>query len=281
MIDKILSICVPTFEGADFLDDLLLSLCESMELCESEEFEIIVSNNNHDDDITRQTANIVSRYAASIPVKMIDNPHKSLRLDGNLYNLLNSATGKFVWFMCDDDAITKNALQKIVRVIKDIDDRCPLCFVNYFACDDKLNIIDDDDRSDITITGRVKNGNEFLKFTDLQFGLVSSIIVDRKEALKCNLNEYLGTDSLHIPLVLQLANQYGGYIERERLVLMRDNNARWGAGADQVIIISRLFGLFGIMHKLDYSIQTIKWVQNYFFNLDLQNYNSLPFAWYV
>lgn len=263
--EKLLSICIPTFEGSHYLNDLLKSLVASLVDFDHVALEILVSDNNTNEQAAKFTASTVQSYSQTLPISLIDNPRKDLLLDGNLLNLLERSTGRFVWFICDDDAVTETAVQEVVSVLRKHKDDLNVLFMSYHESDENLHILERPIRPEINEEGRFYNRDEFIRATDLQFGLVSSLVVKRVSSLKCNLQDYVGQDSLHIPMVLQLADINGGYVIKKKLVLMRDNNTRWGASSDQIIIIGRLFGLFGIMHRLQYDKETIGWVQRYFF----------------
>lgn len=262
--NTLLTICIPTYEGVDYLDDVLTSLCDSIGSW-GDKLEILISNNNTDFEITRQTYDKVRCFEDKLPITIIENEQKNLKLDGNLYNLMLNAKGQYLWFLCDDDAITEDAIGRVMKTLEENVEKLFLLFINYHECDSNLKILRTTNRTEITKFGFFERGDEFLHASDLQFGLVSSIVMHRTAGLQCEIQNYLGRDSLHIPLILQLAAKYGGYVLKEKLVLMRDNNNRWGAGTDQVIIISRLLSLFGGLRKLGYDEKTENFVQNYFF----------------
>lgn len=264
MQEKFLSICIPTFEGATYISDLLRSLKGAFPEFDAS-VEILISNNNIDSTCTSKTKYEVNKYDHDLPIRFIDNPRKDLRLDGNLLNLINESSGKFLWFICDDDVVTPSAVQQVVSVLKENEGDISVMFINYHEADEELQILKHPIRTPVTSEGNFGCGDDFLRATNLQFGLVSSLVFSREGVMNCELDRYAGKDSLHVPIVLQLAAKNGGYVIKDKLVIMRDNNSRWGASADQIIIISRLFALFGMVHQLQYKKETIKWLQRHFF----------------
>jgi len=265
MKNKILSICIPTFRGDECINDLFISL--EAELLNSPELqvEVIVSDNNTDISISNKTRELGDKYLKNFDYKFIDNQNKDLRLDGNIDNLLKHAKGRFAWFISDDDSIKSGALKKIISILSDNNQNLGLIFINYEECDIKLVPKELQIRPKIFDTGVIKTGDEFIFKTQVLFGLLSSIVVDRKKAVKTNYLDAMGKDSVHIAIILELAARYHSYIISEKLVLMRTDNDRWGLGGEQITIISRLWSLFAEMQNLGYEASTIKYIRSYFF----------------
>ena len=112
-MDKLLSICIPTYNRADYLKRLLDKIIPQI-LESEEEIEICISNNGSTDN----TCEIVIDFKEKHPnlIKYNEN-EKDLGFDRNVLKVVNMAEGEFVWTFSDDDLIVKNGLKEVIRFI--------------------------------------------------------------------------------------------------------------------------------------------------------------------
>jgi len=110
---RLLSICIPTYNRADCLKRLLDNIIP--QILESEEgVEVCISNNGSSDN----TREIVNNFKEKHPdlIKYNEN-EENLGFDRNVFRVVNMAEGEFVWTFSDDDLIVKNGFKEVIRVI--------------------------------------------------------------------------------------------------------------------------------------------------------------------
>jgi glycosyltransferase involved in cell wall biosynthesis len=105
-----LTIGVPTFNRASELRKLLTSI-------ERENFfsdvEILVSDNASQDD----TQTVLTYFSGKIKNLRILINQKNLGFDGNILSLYQQATGKYIWFLSDDDCFLPGSIEKIIAYL--------------------------------------------------------------------------------------------------------------------------------------------------------------------
>lgn len=112
MNKPLLSLCIPTYNRAPFLDILLERIAgQAGELVNPENLELIVSDNCSDDN----TPDVVKKYLqAGLLINYIRN-ESNLGMDGNFVQCFRKAKGKYIWLLGDDDFLKEGALNKILQ----------------------------------------------------------------------------------------------------------------------------------------------------------------------
>lgn len=110
----LLSIAIPTYNGAAYLKELLGNIVlQAKEL--KGQVEICISNNNSPDN-TREVAMEFEKKYPDL-VKYREN-EKNLGAERNMIEVLKMAQGDFVWFFGDDDSIIPTGLREVVNFIE-------------------------------------------------------------------------------------------------------------------------------------------------------------------
>lgn len=116
---KILSICIPTYNRAELLDETLKLLFSNPEFDESK-IEVIVSDNCSTDN----TPQVILKY----PLLRYYRNSENIR-DRNFSKVLGYATGHYVRLFNDTLSFKPGALQKMLNIIEQhIGEDCNLCF---------------------------------------------------------------------------------------------------------------------------------------------------------
>ncbi len=105
---NILSICVLTYNREHDIDNTLEYLAEEIVGIE-DMVEICISDNCSSDD----TQKVVEKWKAKIPLVYGRN-ETNLGFDRNVLAATMLANGTYVWYMGDDDEVTKGAVKKLV-----------------------------------------------------------------------------------------------------------------------------------------------------------------------
>ena len=104
----LVSICIPTYNGSNYLEACLQSVCQQT----FTDFEIIIC----DDCSSDNTIEIVKIFQQKDPrIKLFIN-QKNLGLVGNWNRCLELAAGEWIKFVFQDDLIVPNCLQKMLEV---------------------------------------------------------------------------------------------------------------------------------------------------------------------
>ncbi len=110
---KLLSIAIPTYNRAQYLDLCLSQICKQLPGYESF-IEVIVSDNASTDN----TADIVNKFIKQgFAIRYVRNA-ENIGMDGNIVQSYSLATSKYVVVFGDDDALRDGAIGKIVRILR-------------------------------------------------------------------------------------------------------------------------------------------------------------------
>jgi abequosyltransferase len=108
----ILSICIPTFNRADYLRDCLHSIFHENDSLE--EIEVCVSDNASTDN-TIAVIKDFQNYNNFSYQRNEDN----LGIPLNFIKVTSMASGRYIWLLGDDDVVTKDGIRLILNRIKD------------------------------------------------------------------------------------------------------------------------------------------------------------------
>ena len=110
----ILSICIPTYNRADYLRDALESIRCQLTPELSRVVEVVVADNASTD----HTEQVVTEYLSKIEnLVYVKNP-SNVGFDGNVNIVVRAASGLYCWYLGDDDAIVNGALAYMVDVCR-------------------------------------------------------------------------------------------------------------------------------------------------------------------
>ncbi|MEY3333146.1 MAG: hypothetical protein RLZZ176_1446 [Cyanobacteriota bacterium] len=126
-MNKLLTIAIPTYNRAEYLDKQLGWLAEAIKGYESD-CEILVSDNCSTD----HTQSIISKWQNILKNTTFKSNKNSenIGLMRNIMYCLNAATTQYVWAIGDDDPIQERAVAYVISKIKNIND-LSLLFLNF------------------------------------------------------------------------------------------------------------------------------------------------------
>lgn len=133
----LLSICISTFNRADWLDVSLKNLTNLLPI-ENEDIELVVCDNTSTD----HTPEVVKPYLDRSDFSY----HRNLENVGMLGNLrvtAHSARGEYIWILGDDDLVLPGAIENVLTALKSNTDAA-LVYLNYSYSreDDAANVTD-------------------------------------------------------------------------------------------------------------------------------------------
>ncbi len=110
----LVSICVPTYNGAEFLLDALKSAASQT----YRPLEIIISDDNSQDE----TLAIVKDFAAQTDIPVHIHHHTPSGIGENWNNCVRLANGKYIKFLFQDDLLEPSCVEKMVAIASQDDD---------------------------------------------------------------------------------------------------------------------------------------------------------------
>ncbi|MEO7975786.1 glycosyltransferase family 2 protein [Flavobacterium sp.] len=111
MNNKILSICIPTYNRGAYLKSNLLSIFKQVK--NNQLVEIVVSDNHSTDN----TFEIVKEFQNYNNFKYF-RQSRNIGFAKNTLDVVSKANGKFCWIVGDDDFILDGAISEIIRLIE-------------------------------------------------------------------------------------------------------------------------------------------------------------------
>ena len=109
MSQKLLTIAIPTYNGAGTIRDVLDSIVTQTD----DRFEVMIINNASTDN----TVEVVNSYSSLIKNLKIINQERNVGPDANFLDCFKKAEGRYVHLMSDDDIYIEGAIGKILDVL--------------------------------------------------------------------------------------------------------------------------------------------------------------------
>jgi glycosyltransferase involved in cell wall biosynthesis len=115
MDQKLLSICVPTYNRSTLLENQLEWLSQALIGLESF-CEVIISDNASRDN----TWEVIERSKLKLErVKLrVNRNQENIGAVGNIVHCINLATARFVWVISDDDEIFESTIANVLEILK-------------------------------------------------------------------------------------------------------------------------------------------------------------------
>ena len=129
----ILSICIPSYNRLDCLENCLNSILISSRNASSFEFEICISDNCSDID----PKEIINKFKASLNIKYNRNS-KNLGFALNAIKTVNLSQGKYIWIIGNDDLILPNTLKDLQIIFRENIDTKFFFINSYYLNSSKL-----------------------------------------------------------------------------------------------------------------------------------------------
>lgn len=213
-----LSICIATYNRADFIGETLESIIEQID----PEVEIIVFDGASVDG----TAEIVSSYTSSCGQIKYYREEFNSGIDQGYDKAVAYSTGEYCWLMSDDDLLELGAVD---RVLSELSSTRDLIVVNASVrsadltktiAPRQLNLRDDK-------TYESNFSAEFVAECMSYLSFIGCVVIRRNEWLRSDRKSYYGTLFIHIGVIFQERVLSNIYIISEPLIIIRYGNAMW------------------------------------------------------
>jgi glycosyltransferase involved in cell wall biosynthesis len=239
MVEKVLTIGIPTYNGALRISSTLDSMLAQVSEIDRALIEILVSDNCSTDG----TYELVEGYKEKFPdlINVFRN-ESNVGYDRNVDLLFKRAKSQYVWAIGDDDIVNSSALVQIMQFLNSSGTRCDLIHVggtseealqeNKFCNQD---------------------GNEFLLSSSFRSGWLSSTIFKAAKWNSIDTTRFFGTNWIHYEMVIQIAVDCYSFIFCKPMIVEDDQYEKtWGHGGEFLLIGLDLVEIFQKMKTLRY-----------------------------
>lgn len=250
MQHKILSICIPTYNRAEKLDACLQRILEEKESIDEKLVEIIVSDNCSNDE----TETVVKKYTKDLSIHYVKQ-ESNIGVTKNVISLGRIASGKYIWYIADDDIVKKGVVGKVVSLLK-METPIDSIFLNYRTLSWGVWYNGQ--------TGLVKQGKQFIlnNFEKLRGGFMflTANIVKRESLI--NIYDLIDADDprmLAISIIFPIVSVGVGslYIMEGENLIDNDLDISWSEKKNDVIVRYR-FECLLCLCKFGYSYNEIQ-----------------------
>ena len=231
---KLLSICIPTYNRAEFLPDAIESILNQITSDIKDKVEICISDNASTDN----TEEVIKKYQEKNICDIVYHKNKeNIGADRNFLKVIEIANGEYCWWLGSDDALESDILNELVSKIENtkiefylLTQNCyDKALKNTIPCN-KHPLLDENDK--LLILNNLLNESIYL------LGYISVLIVKKDLFLKKTPNEgkYIGSMYIHLYKILYLLNKnYKMYFIRKPIV-------KWRADNDSFLNDLKLYG---------------------------------------
>lgn len=229
MNTPVISICIPTYNRPACLKQCLDSIVKQFaDSAVRDQVEILISDNASPDNTKQVVKSFMERNDNITYVRNEEN----LGVDQNMINVVAMASGEFVWFLGDDDALYPGSLAYMLKELEH--PKFDYCIVNCLGYDNALaqpsvshpNFDLQENKYFDTLADCVRQTPKddlVGQFCGLSMQLFKRSVWmdwDRKE-------EYLGTHTLHLHIIMGALKSHPFAIIAKPLIKVRAANIRW------------------------------------------------------
>ena len=187
-IQPLLSICIPTYNRENILDKALENIEREVKTIDINEIELIIYNNCSSDN----TESVIYKYIQKgLPIKYNKN-ETNLGADGNFKKCFEATKGQYLWLLSDDDHLKEKSLSYILNLLRN---------TNYGLIHFK---VDTKENKDVKV---YNNSYSFLSDVNYLITFISANIVNTSFIKEINLDKYLGTSLIQLPIYLSTAKK--------------------------------------------------------------------------
>ncbi len=175
-IQPLLTIAIPTFNRADFLDLCLTRIDEELESLSEDQRKLVkiyVSNNASTDN----TVEVLLRHQLKAVGELeVVNNTENIGGERNVVQCYMSAKTPYVWVLGDDDVILERGLATVLNVLRqqDVDILSVGCKAYVDAYDEKVKFVGSRIKDGITV---FSSAVPFTRRTNVNLTFISSLIV--------------------------------------------------------------------------------------------------------
>nr|WP_298725153.1 glycosyltransferase family 2 protein [uncultured Steroidobacter sp.] len=214
----ILSICIATLNRAAYIGETLSSI--AAQFCDGVEVVIL------DGASTDNTEQVVRSFEGSIPRLHYHRQAKNSGVDADFDRAVELASGKYCWLMSDDDLLRADAIQSVLRKLRD---EPSLVVVNAEVRSNDFSRLFEERRLPMTSDRQYGPGEMDQLFADAGSYLtfIACVVIRRDLWLARERARYYGSLFIHVGVIFQAPLPATAVIISEPLISIRYGNAMW------------------------------------------------------
>ncbi len=270
----LLSICIPTYNRADYLEQVVVSIVDSLTENIQSEIEIVISNNASTDN----TLEIVNFYQQKMSNLSWNIVHQTSNIGSiNVVEVAKYAVGKFIWIISDDDIVNKSAIQRILQILRKKKDLKSL-ILEYSTFQGNFSI---EKQTVLTFRDIYYDKNKALSILSTNITFLSILILENKNLQIASAIK----NSSHLPQCYLFADQIVqgqvAYLSGAS-IYVRENNS--GGYNFFQVFVTQFDDLLQYCKNLGFSIKSIETVKTkhlwylYKFSIILKSQNLGTFS---
>lgn len=225
MKSPVLSICIATYNRADFIGETLDSIIGQL----TDEVEIVVV----DGASTDSTQSIMERYAANCPsLRYVRLPQKG-GVDQDFCKAVEYACGEYCWLFPDDDLFKPGAIH---RVLQELRNNHSLVIVNAEVMNRDFSVkfqpsLLDNGEDEIYQLGDL---DALFSRIILAISFIGCVCIRREVWQHREHTRYFGTEFIHVGVIFQERLPGTAYVIAQPYISIRYGNAQWTPRAFEV-----------------------------------------------
>lgn len=243
MNKPILTICIATYNRADFIAETLRSITNQLNTY----VEVLIVDGNSTDN----TKDIVKKFSADPRVRYINLGVKG-GIDKDYCKAVEFAKGDYCWLFSDDDIMHPGAIDQVISYCKS---GYSLIVLNSKLLDKKLTkeILD---KLILIRKDKIFNSRDLSLLFQCCIGYMSFIgcvVIDRRLWMRREKNSYFGTEFIHLGIIFQDFLPKKALVVAKPMISIRYGNAQWSKRAFEIGIIKwpKLIKSFDLIHPKD------------------------------
>jgi abequosyltransferase len=229
----LLSICIPTYNRAEFLKDALDSILKQINTKNKDKVEICISDNASEDN----TEELVNEYQKKSPIPIIYHKNeKNMGADYNFLKVVEIANGEYCWLLGSDDIIEESGID---IVLDEIEESRGVDIISFDRKEYSINL---------NLLGETecwfdKKKRNVFNYLGRDWSYMSIIVVKRSKwnvySLKFK-DRYIGTAYSFLPIILNILKE-GGNVK-----IINKPLIGWRSGNDGFLSELKEYGRFKI-----------------------------------
>jgi len=242
----ILSICIPTYNRADYLKQCLDNIvCQFGDEKVKNSVEVVISDDTSKDN----TAELVKKYQARFEnIKYFRN-EKNLGMTENIVNSVIKSTGKYCWSIGDDDLVQNGSLKFLVDFLS----KNNLCLlsVNFHPFVDIKKSLEEVKNIDNKSISYFNSPENFYRKGCLQ-GILGIFIFDRNSYLETDRTNYEEFWSYYEIILRMLHSSKLKYAYLSYPVIFVGQDYRWNKNGGALFCTIHAKRVFEKLRKFGY-----------------------------
>ena len=218
----LLTICIATYNRADFLADTLKTIVSQLGVFNDVELLVVDGNSSDHTEAVVKSYQTVCRNLSYIKLEEKGGVDKDFDI------AVQRSSGRYCWLFTDDDLLKDGAVSKVRSAILT---GAELIVVNLEICDYDLKRVlnknslqlDVDLQTDLSPSGR----ESFFKLCATHITFIGAIVIKKTAWIEFSREIFYGTRFIHVGVISTLRDNTRVMILAEPIIKIRLGNAEW------------------------------------------------------